>query len=82
MRVEIDKKAQKDYIALSGEAKERIKKALLELKEFPNVSNIKKLSNYDPAYRKRVGDYRILFDVFDDLLTIYEIRHRKEAYDK
>ena len=82
MRVEIDKKAQKDYISLSSEAKERIKKALLELKEFPNVSNIKKLSNYDPAYRKRVGDYRILFDVFDDLLTIYEILHRKEAYDK
>jgi mRNA interferase RelE/StbE len=81
MQVEIDKKAQKEYLALPSNIKERIKNAMLELKEFPDVSNIKRLSNYDPAYRKRVGDYRILFDVLDDVLTIYEIRHRREAYD-
>ncbi|MFP4486842.1 MAG: type II toxin-antitoxin system RelE family toxin [Campylobacterales bacterium] len=52
MRVEIDKKAQKDYLSLPKEMK------------------------------KRVVKYRILFDVIDVLLTIYEIRHRKEAYKK
>jgi hypothetical protein len=46
------------------------KKAMFELENFPNVSNI-----------KRVGDYRILFDIEEDILTIYEIKHRKKAYD-
>ncbi len=82
MLVEIDKKAQKEYLALTNEVKERIKSAMFELEQFPNVSNIKRLSNHDPAYRKRVGDYRILFDVIGDVLTIYEIKHRREAYEK
>lgn len=54
---------------------------MFELENFPNVSNIKRVSNFDPAYRKRVGDYRILFDIEEDILTIYEIKHRKKAYD-
>lgn len=80
MNVEIDKKAQKDFLSLTPKVQERIKKALLELTEFPNVSNIKQLSNFDPAYRKRSGDYRILFDVHDNTLTIYRILHRRESY--
>lgn len=64
-----------------GIDKKRLTKAMLELEQFPEVSNIKHLNHYDPAYRKRVGDYRILFDIQGDLLTIYEIRHRKEAYE-
>jgi len=42
MQVEIDKKAQKEYLALPGNIKERIKNAMLKLKDFPDVSNIKK----------------------------------------
>lgn len=80
MIVEIDKKAQKAYLALDALTRERIKKALLELKNFPNVSNTKKLSAYDPAYRKRVGEYRILFDVLEETLTVYDIRHRQSGY--
>jgi len=33
----------------------------LELNAFPNVSNVKKLTKFEPAYRLRVGNYRILF---------------------
>lgn len=80
MQVEIDKKAQKDFLSLTPKIQERIKKALLELSNFPNVSNIKQLSNFDPAYRKRVGDYRVLFDIQEDILTIYHILHRRESY--
>lgn len=80
MQVEIDKKAQKDFLSLTPKIQERIKSALLELSNFPNVSNVKQLSNFDPAYRKRVGDYRVLFDVQEDILTIYRILHRRESY--
>lgn len=42
-------------------------------------SNVKKLVNFDVAYRLRVGYYRILFER-DDTLKIIDIVQRKAAY--
>ena len=42
--------------------------------------DVKRLTNFTPEYRLRVGDYRILFEIEEGQLTIYRIRHRKEAY--
>jgi len=42
--------------------------------------DVKHLTNFTPEYRLRVGDYRILFEIEEDKLIIYRIRHRKEAY--
>ena len=30
--------------------------------------------------RLRVGNYRIIFDVIENVLYVYEIKHRKEVY--
>jgi len=39
------------------------------------------LINYDlGSYRFRVGDYRIIFDVVDEVLIILTLGHRKEIY--
>jgi mRNA interferase RelE/StbE len=43
--------------------------------------DIKRLKEHDPAYRLRMGDYRVLFDVEGDTITVYRVKHRKEAYD-
>lgn len=43
--------------------------------------DVKKLTNYTPEYRLRVGDYRVLFETEGNKIIIYRIRHRKEAYD-
>jgi mRNA interferase RelE/StbE len=45
--------------------------------------NIKKLKNYPVAdYRFRIGDYRVLFDVFDDEkeIVLYRLLHRSKLY--
>ena len=42
--------------------------------------NIKKLTNHTPEYRLRVGDWRVLFEVSENNIIIYRIRHRKEVY--
>ena len=42
--------------------------------------DIKKLNNFEPEYRLRVGDYRVLFEIEDNNLIIYRIKHRKNAY--
>jgi len=66
MRVEIRKSAVKDFKKIAEPYKSKIKKKIAELENFPNVANIKKLTNHTPVYRLRIGDYRVLFDVFDD----------------
>ncbi len=47
-----------------------------------NKSNVKKLVNFDVAYRMRVGNYRVLFDREDRLqiIDIVDILRRKHAY--
>jgi mRNA interferase RelE/StbE len=42
--------------------------------------SVKPLANLEYGYRLRLGDYRILFDVEGDLLTIERVLHRKHAY--
>ncbi len=62
MRIELRQSAVKDLDSLDASVKQRVINANLELQNYPNVSNVKQLVDFEPAFRKRVGDYRILFD--------------------
>jgi len=37
-----------------------------------------------PGYRVRVGDYRIIYTIADDvlLIVVVALRHRREVYDR
>ncbi len=80
MKIVVKESAKKDLKKLEKNIAKRVLIAIVELEAYPDVSNIKMLKNFTPAYRKRVGDYRILFEVEDQKITVYRIRHRKEAY--
>ena len=80
MKIEIRKSAIKDLKNISEPFKTNIHKKILELKKFPNIQNIKKLTNFEPAYRLRIGNYRILFDVINDTIFIGRILHRQNSY--
>ena len=80
MQIEIRKSAIKDLKQISEPYKTKIHNKILELRNFPNIQNIKKLTNFEPAYRLRVGDYRVLFDVENELIIIGRVLHRKESY--
>ncbi|NDJ23772.1 type II toxin-antitoxin system RelE/ParE family toxin [Nostoc sp. B(2019)] len=43
---------------------------------------VKKLKNRDKGYRIRVGDYRIIYDIIDDILLIIivDLGHRSNIY--
>jgi len=73
-------KAQKDIAKLPKNELKKILLAIKDLENYPNVSNIKKLVNFKPVYRKRIGDYRILFDVEDNQIFVGRILHRKDSY--
>ncbi len=80
MQIEIRKSAIKDLKSINEPFKTTLHGKILELKNFPNVSNIKKLTNFEPAYRLRVGDYRVLFDVIDEIIVIGRVLHRQNSY--
>ncbi len=42
--------------------------------------DVKRLTNFTPEYRLRVGDFRVLFEIERETIVIYRIRHRREAY--
>jgi len=80
MKIEIRKSAIKDLRHISEPYKTKIHNKILELKMFPEVQNIKKLTNFEPAYRLRVGNYRVLFDILDETLIIGRVLHRQSSY--
>jgi len=43
--------------------------------------NIKRLHEAEAAFRLRMGDYRILFDVEGSVIVIRRIGNRKDVYD-
>ena len=79
-RATYDATVIKDLKNISEPYKTNLHKKILELAIFPNVTNIKKLTEFEPAYRMRVGDYRILFDVLEDTVIIGRVLHRKDSY--
>lgn len=80
MIVDLDDKAIKDLSKLDKTEAKKILNKISELAKYPHIPNIKKLTNFEPPYRLRVGNYRVLFDIEDTTLTIYKVRHRKDIY--
>ena len=80
MKIRLRKSALKDLKRIDAKTKDKILSKIIKLKNFPNVTNPKKLTSFEPAYRFRIGDYRVLFDVHEDTIVIGRILHRKESY--
>jgi mRNA interferase RelE/StbE len=81
-QVEILKGAFKQIKKLSPEVQERIQIKIDELATEPRPNGVKKLKGQENTYRIRVGDYRILYEILDDILlvTVVEIGHRSKVY--
>ncbi len=73
--------AVKNFDALPPKEKIRVGEALRELVDFSSeLRQIKKLQLPLHGYRKRVGNYRILFDIETSTIFVYAIKNRKDAY--
>lgn len=78
--VQLKPKAVKDVKRISRQDAARIMDALEVLADDLS-GDVKKLTNFTPEYRLRVGSYRILFEIEnDDCVMVYRILHRREAY--
>jgi mRNA interferase RelE/StbE len=77
----LSKKAQKALDKFSDHIADPILDAIADLEENPKPIGSKKLKGRD-GYRIRVGDYRIIYDVFDTelIIDIVALGHRKDIY--
>ena len=82
MKIKIQERAKKDLKKIDKQNVIKILKNIQKLENYPNISNIKILKNFYPPKRLRVGDYRVLFDVEENTIIIFNIKHRKDAYEK
>ena len=61
----------------------RIKEAVWGLSENPRPFGCRKLSGTEPFFRIRVGDYRVVYEVQDDVhvVLVIKIGHRRDVYE-
>ncbi len=81
-RIEFSNAASKQLKKLPIKVQTNIQTKIDELADNPRPNGVVKLEDSDNGYRIRVGNYRVLDDILDDVLLIGVVRvgHRKEVY--
>ena len=79
-RLEIKPEARHQLKALSKEDRRNIGWRL-EALQTDLAGDVKKLMARTHEYRLRVGNFRILFMLESDLISVYAVKDRKEAYE-
>jgi len=82
-RIEIAAAAERQILKLEASVRRRIFKKLDALAINPRPARVEKLTAVD-AYRVRVGDYRIIYDIEDETTTVvvHKVGDRKDVYTR
>ena len=76
----ISEEAREQLRALPKDSRRRIGKRLEELQN--NLAgDVKKLTAAEKKYRLRVANYRVLFRLEGNQISVYAVKDRKEAYE-
>ncbi|MGK2956055.1 MAG: type II toxin-antitoxin system RelE family toxin [Solirubrobacterales bacterium] len=82
-RIEVRPAAARSLRKLDPQVRRRIQGAIALLAEDPRPPSARPLKGR-PGMRVRVGDYRIIYTVEDDVLLIVVVAlgHRREVYER
>jgi mRNA interferase RelE/StbE len=84
-RIEISPAADRDLKKLKDRIRrqdfERLRNAARSLAEEPRPQRVRKIKGAEKAYRIRVGNYRVVYDVYDgdELVLILQIARKSET---
>jgi mRNA interferase RelE/StbE len=81
-RIQWRSSTKKDIRSLPRPEVVRVVAAVAELASEPLPHGSQKLSGSERTYRIRVGDYRVVYEVFSNsrIVEIQRVRHRKDVY--
>lgn len=72
--VEVDREVRKHLRRIPKKDAERIFSAIVNLAANPYSGDVAKMQGEDDAWRRRVGAYRIFFEVLSDKRVVYVYR--------
>jgi len=80
--VRFRRSAEKDLRRLGAAIRRRVLRSIDALAVNPRPVGCHRLYGSENAYRIRVGDYRVIYTIDDDILivAIERVRHRREVY--
>ena len=81
-RIEFTKSAAKALVAIPRKDQRRIARKIETLAENPPAPAQTKMKGDNPFHRVRVGDYRVIYEIQNEILLILilKIGHRKDVY--
>ncbi|MGB3617828.1 MAG: type II toxin-antitoxin system RelE/ParE family toxin [Catalinimonas sp.] len=82
-QIVIRRRVSKEIDRLPQKARQLVARKLNALAENPRRPGVIKLQGEKDRYRIRAGDYRIVYEIEDDILKVLvvRIRNRKDVYD-
>ena len=80
LKLAIKRGVLKDLRSLPKDVRGRAALSILELATSPSPQGVEKLKGYERLYRIRVGDYRIVYEIAGEDVTIVAVSHRKDVY--
>jgi mRNA interferase RelE/StbE len=81
-RIELTRRAEKQFKDLPSTVQQRIKPKVDALSENPLPDGVSKLQGADDLYRIRVGDYRVIYQIQNKqlLVLVVKVAPRRDAY--
>ncbi len=81
-RVLLERAAEKDLARLSSEVHDRVIAAIQSLATNPRPPGCRKLVGSRNDWRIRVGDYRVVYEIADEIrvVRVNRVRHRSQVY--
>jgi len=81
-QVEMTKRATKQLNALPTDVQQRIRPKVEALASNPRPNGVTKLEGKDNEYRVRVGLYRVVYEIHDNVLlvVVVNVGHRSKVY--
>ena len=84
-RLEVSPAADRNLEKLKGRIRsqdfERLRDAVRSLAKEPRPQGVRKIKGLEKAYRIRVGNYRVVYEVYDseNLILILQVARRSET---
>lgn len=81
-RVLLERAVERDLSRLSAERHERVITAIRALANNPRPPGCRKLAGSRNDWRIRVGHYRVIYEIADEIrvVRVNRVRHRREVY--
>lgn len=82
-RIEFSAHADRQFRKLGRPAQLRLTRAIDGLADDPRPSGVKRLQGSGDFWRIRVGSYRVVYTVADDVLLVLVLKlgHRRDVYE-